>query len=571
MDVRDYARDYLKRGFAPIPIPSRAKAPTLPDWQHLSVTEDEVDELFTENIGLLLGVPSEGLVDADLDSPEAIALAKTFLPMTGMIHGRASKPRSHWWYLTDPAPPTKRYLDTDGSCLVELRGTGGQTVVPPSVHPEGEAIEWVVFKAPALCPLDKVSTAVRRLAAAALLARHYPAQGGRQDLAMALSGALLNAGWTQEDVRRFIGAVAQAAADEEADKRVDTVGRTADNVAQGKPVTGLPTLSETLGEAVTRRLAEWLEIGRSSKPRGGGSSVKPRDRGDVKQLQQLLELMAGVELFHSPQDEAFVTVATPRGPESFPVDGLALDTWVSRAAFDMLGFYPREQLLKELKHRLAGEALLHRPCYPVHVRVAGNAERMLVDLADEARNVVEITDDGWRLIQGCPERFFRPSGMEALPVPKPHIGIGYFTELFNCESVDDLRLVLAWLAFALNPAGPYPILILQGEPGSGKSTVAEMIRRIVDPASVAVRSVPRDERELVIGARTSHVQCFDNLSGLSERESDSLCRIATGAGVAVRRLYSDWDEVRFKMRRPVILCSIDDSLPDRTSSIAQSW
>lgn len=40
--------------------------------------------------------------------------------------------------------------------------------------------------------------------------------------------------------------------------------------------------------------------------------------------------------------------------------------------------------------------------------------------------------------------------------------------------------------------------------------------------------------------------------------SDTLCRLATGGGFAVRRLYSDMDEVLFDAARPVILNGIED-------------
>ena len=50
-----------------------------------------------------------------------------------------------------------------------------------------------------------------------------------------------------------------------------------------------------------------------------------------------------------------------------------------------------------------------------------------------------------------------------------------------------------------------------------------------------------------------HVLAFDNLSGLPAWISDTLCRLATGGGFAVRQLYSDQDEVLFDAMRQVIL------------------
>ena len=51
---------------------------------------------------------------------------------------------------------------------------------------------------------------------------------------------------------------------------------------------------------------------------------------------------------------------------------------------------------------------------------------------------------------------------------------------------------------------------------------------------------------------------FDNVSGLPSWISDTLCRLATGGGFAVRQLYTDQDEVIFDATRPVILNGIED-------------
>lgn len=137
------ARYYIRRGWYPVPIPAGGKKPALAAWQKLRLQERELEEAFPEegNIGIILGEPSGGLVDVDLDCPEALELADEFLPPTLAITGRPSKPRSHRWYIADGAR-TIQYRDpVTREMLVELRSTGGQTLVGPSIHPEGEAYE----------------------------------------------------------------------------------------------------------------------------------------------------------------------------------------------------------------------------------------------------------------------------------------------------------------------------------------------------------------------------------------------------------------------------------------------
>ena len=73
-----------------------------------------------------------------------------------------------------------------------------------------------------------------------------------------------------------------------------------------------------------------------------------------------------------------------------------------------------------------------------------------------------------------------------------------------------------------------------------------------------MRALPREDRDLFIAASNGHVLAFDNVSGLPAWISDTLCRLATGGGFAVRQLYSDQDEVLFDAARPVILNGIED-------------
>jgi hypothetical protein len=71
-----------------------------------------------------------------------------------------------------------------------------------------------------------------------------------------------------------------------------------------------------------------------------------------------------------------------------------------------------------------------------------------------------------------------------------------------------------------------------------------------------LRALPREDRDLFIAASNGHVLAFDNVLGLPAWISDTLCRLATGGGFAVRQLYTDQDEVLFDA--PVILNGIED-------------
>lgn len=143
--VQKTALEYLACGFKPVPLPPRSKGPRLRGWQDLRIEVGQVEHYFNDpdaNIGLILGEPSGWLVDVDLDCPEAVQLADQFLPPTPAVTGRPSAPRSHRWYIAEGAK-TERHSDPDRGMIVELRSTGLQTVVGPSVHPDADERYWL--------------------------------------------------------------------------------------------------------------------------------------------------------------------------------------------------------------------------------------------------------------------------------------------------------------------------------------------------------------------------------------------------------------------------------------------
>ena len=92
------AREYLQRGWKPIPIGTGRKAPSDNEWQKDPTTEKNLARKFSVgygNVGVQFGKVSGGLTDIDLDCTEALKLADVFLPETKAVFGRASKRRSH--------------------------------------------------------------------------------------------------------------------------------------------------------------------------------------------------------------------------------------------------------------------------------------------------------------------------------------------------------------------------------------------------------------------------------------------------------------------------------------------
>jgi hypothetical protein len=264
--ARELARSYLHRGWVVIPVPHRRKKPGYPGWQKSRFAEDDLVEAFPRdpmNVGVLVGDPSGGLGDVDLDVPLARFLADRFLPRTRAVFGRASARKAHRLYQVtgdaktqtweDPTVPPK--AEDTRAMLVEFR-LSGQTVFPGSTHPTGEAIAWDEEGEPAEVDADDLLPAIGRLAA------------------LALAGGLLRAGWPEDAVHRFVEAVVTAAGDNEAEDRLQAVSTTAEAYRAGQPTTGWPRLARLIDGRVVTAVVTWLGIA-GPGPAAPGAAENP--------------------------------------------------------------------------------------------------------------------------------------------------------------------------------------------------------------------------------------------------------------------------------------------------------
>jgi hypothetical protein len=195
----------------------------------------------------------------------------------------------------------------------------------------------------------------------------------------------------------------------------------------------------------------------------------------------------------------------------------------------------------------------------VYVRVAGDGGDIYLDLGDPLWGAVRITATGWKIVADPPVRFRRPKGLLRLPVPVRGGTVDQLRRFVNVRDDDQdsqWRLFISCLIAAFRPIGPYPILALNGEHGSAKSTTAKIHRRLIDPNKSVTRATPRDERDLAIAATNGAVISLDNLSTVSDWLSDTLCRVSTGLGFSTRTLYENDEETLFDACRPIVINGI---------------
>jgi energy-coupling factor transporter ATP-binding protein EcfA2 len=276
------------------------------------------------------------------------------------------------------------------------------------------------------------------------------------------------------------------------------------------------------------------------------------------QATRLVDLAAEVGLFHTADGRAFATFAVGEHRERALVKSKAFRGHLRRLFYSQSGTAPNGPAVQDALAVLEAKALYEGDQHEVHVRLAEHEGVIYLDLCNEDWELVEITASRWRIITDAPVRFRRARGMLPLPRPERDGSIDTLYDFINVDDEKHRRLLLAWLLAAARPRGPYCVLVLHGEQGSGKSTAAQVLRELIDPNSVPLRAQPRDERDVMIAATNGWVVALNNVSHLPPWLSDALCRLASGGGFSTRELYSDEDEVLFAATRPILLNGIEE-------------
>jgi hypothetical protein len=285
----------------------------------------------------------------------------------------------------------------------------------------------------------------------------------------------------------------------------------------------------------------------------GGTGGRGQTQADI-----LMDLAQSAELFHAPDGTGFADLDINGHRETWPIRSKGFKRWLARRFFEKTQGAPSSEALQSALNVIEAKAHFDAPERVVHIRVAGLDDRLYLDLGDATWRAVEIDATSWRVIDNPPVRFRRAAGTQPLPVPVTGGSIEVLRSFLNVQSDNDFVLVVAWALAVLRNRGPYPVIVLSGEQGSAKSSFSAILRALLDPNTAPLRALPREDRDLFIAASNGHVLAFDNVSGLPAWISDTLCRLATGGGFAVRQLYTDQDEVLFDATRPVILNGIEE-------------
>ncbi|MEQ1940789.1 bifunctional DNA primase/polymerase [Mesorhizobium sp. VNQ89] len=529
------AQKFWDKGFPVVPVEGKAAIPS--GWTGLlggipseAKRTEWLEKHRTKNIGLLLGMglaADEILVALDIDDDRLVKLVLCLLGLTraerrATTSGKRGKKGVTIFVRTRKLTKSTTIKGASGLGNIDFLAAGKMTVMPPSIHPEtgkpyevyGSSILDVDF-----ADLPEFTDRQIGLLKATIGSEHAAViRGGKSthDAGLSLVAVLVRAGATDDEITNtFIGLLPE--------------GYSGDSL---------------------KELPEWI---RSAREKGFDE-----DTGEKGTLTQALVTVAtGSEmiLFNDGDGNAYATLPHLGKSVAVRLGSSVFSTWLRHLALKVLGKPASTGPVKEAVATLEAFALFDGPTLPVYARIAGDEEQVVVDTGQKDGSVVVIDGIGWKVASDANYHFVRGAGFGTLALP---IHGGSLRGLQSFLGLDEqtYHLLVAFLVNALKPHGPYFVLLVEGEQGSGKSFFCEVVKRIIDP-NVAMRlRLPEKPQDLMIQAKEYRLPSFDNASGMSAEMSDALCALATGGGIAVRKLYSDGELYVMSYSRPFVINGI---------------
>ena len=290
------------------------------------------------------------------------------------------------------------------------------------------------------------------------------------------------------------------------------------------------------------------------------TQTKSENKEIKSQKVKIIELIESTnsELFHY-KDDSYITTETGN---TLKINEKRFREYCSYLFYKEYGDVPSTQALQDAINTLNGKAKFEGPEKEIKLRIAGDGiSEIYYDLKRENK-VVHITPEGWSIIDNPGIKFYRTQSMKE--ISQNPVGNADLTESLKpfmnlqpgMEGEYQWKLLLAMITSAMRPASSYVVTVVTGEQGSAKSVFTRLLQEIIDPKEAALRSQPKNIRDLYIAAGKGHVIGFDNISYISQSISDALCNISTGGTFSTRTLYQDDEETLISLTRPIVLNGI---------------
>ena len=276
---------------------------------------------------------------------------------------------------------------------------------------------------------------------------------------------------------------------------------------------------------------------------------KTVNKKEEKQSVRLIKLASELPLFHDDNDEAFAFF----NGEAIPLRSKKIKHWLTRQFYESENNTPNSDALNQAIMALEAKAIYDGPRIMLHNRIAKSENAFWFDMGNG--KAIKTTAEEWAIVD-APILFRRYPHQQPQVTPANPGDPKKIFDFINITEESKLLVLVCIISYFV-PDIPHPIFHPHGPHGAGKTSLFKILKIICDPSSIEAIITPRDINQLVQIINHHHVCLFDNLSKIPDRMSDILSQACTGGGFSKRQLYTDDDDIIYKVKRCIGLNGIN--------------
>lgn len=221
------------------------------------------------------------------------------------------------------------------------------------------------------------------------------------------------------------------------------------------------------------------------------------------------------------------------------------------------------KFIKKIVDYVLAHALESKIKKTIYSRIARVGEEIIYNLNNEAKEYIVVSASGVELVneravadKSCAFISNNLMGEQIVPKLKKNQNLYELLSPFLNMDEDFKKLLVVCLVAWFIHDIPKAVILLQGEQGSGKTFLTNLIQKIVDPVEHEVMHIPDTKEDLGVALSTHYVMAVDNITDLPKGVSDLLCQASTGGSMLKRTKYSNFDASVVSFKNCVLLNGI---------------
>lgn len=234
------------------------------------------------------------------------------------------------------------------------------------------------------------------------------------------------------------------------------------------------------------------------------------------------------------KDKVIVVVETKLGKKKMDISSEDYKNYLGRTVFDTYGAYPAKTTISNAVNYVMAmrfDYVGNDACY----RVKSDNEHIYYDLNNNNLEYVEISSEGWS-VKNDDNNYFLTSPFAVEQATPVDGNIDILRKYINLSDGDWL-LYKVYLISCFYSKLPHPIINFMGEKGTCKSTLSEMLKRLIDPSQQNLGEFSTKQDDFKLRLSSEYFVVADNLRKINSSTSDLLCRVVTGGNMTRRKLY----------------------------------